>query len=227
VLRIAGWLLLIAGCYSPRFSEGAPCISDEYCPSPQRCVARMCSTDTAIDAPLPADAPLPIDAQLVDAPPPVDAPPIDAPPIDAPLPCTTDGIPTTCANPSILMCGTACWVRCTNAVNQATATAACTAWSGRLLEIENDTEHSCAQMAYAGVTGWLGLVQMPGQTVADAGWTWNGTRPAVFSTFARWQAGKPDDGTAGENGGEQCARMASDSWDDVECTQGHRFACER
>lgn len=229
---LAGWSMLIAGCYSPRLVEGAPCTSDEFCPIEQRCVAQRCSTDIVVDAAEPLGDTPAIDARLVDAAPVdalvIDALPIDAVPIDAAPPCTTDGLPSTCTNPQVLMCGTACWVRCANAATFATATAACTAWSGRLLEIESVAEQMCAQTAYTGVTGWLGLVQMQNQPAADAGWTWNNARPAVFTTFANWLTGKPDDGTPGENNDEQCGRMALDgTWDDVECNQGHRFACER
>jgi hypothetical protein len=230
VRYLVSWLGVVAGCYSPRLSEGAPCASDEYCPSPQRCVGGSCATSAAADAPAGDDAAVdavPVDAVPVDAVP-VDAVPVDAVPVDAPLPCTTDGLPSTCTNPMILMCGTACWVRCGNTASQTAATTACTAWSGRLLEIESAAEQSCAQTAYAGVTGWLGLIQMPNQASADAGWTWNGTRPLRVDIFQNWLTGKPDDGTQGENNDEQCARMATNgTWDDVECGQPHRFACER
>src|SRR5688500_1562071 len=85
VLRLAGWLVLFTSCYSPRLGEGAPCTSDESCPTPQRCLGGFCRAEAPSDAPVIEDA-LAIDAPSSDAAPidaiASDAALIDAPPID-------------------------------------------------------------------------------------------------------------------------------------------------
>jgi hypothetical protein len=225
VARSAVWIVtLVLGCYSPRLPEGAPCASDGDCPAPQRCVAGVsCGTGTASDASIDTAVDTAVaepDAFVVDAPPPIDAP--DAPPIDSAPVCVAAGLD--CPTATVFLCGSSCWAHCSTAKTRDAAATLCGAWGGHLGEIDDMAEQTCAAAKLQGAFAWIGGVQQPGQTSPDAGWTWNGTRPMVFQS---WAAGKPDDG-GGENGSEQCLNMQpSGPWDDVECNRAQAFFCER
>src|SRR5262245_28820622 len=100
VVRMAVVLaVMMAGCYAPRFPEGAPCEIDGDCPAPQRCSARVCSASAAPDASHDAMDDAAIDAGADAAPDtgvdPMDAlidTPVDvAAPVDSPLPCDLTG----------------------------------------------------------------------------------------------------------------------------------------
>jgi hypothetical protein len=72
---------------------------------------------------------------------------------------------------------------------------------------------------------WVGLFQVLPAALPRDGWTWNTTKPLVYTN---WLSGKPDDGDGNENGLEQCASMRPDGfWDDNSCTQTLDFLCER
>ena len=47
----ANALWLVAGCYSPSPGTGAPCASDQQCPSPLRCVANTCGGELTDGSP--------------------------------------------------------------------------------------------------------------------------------------------------------------------------------
>jgi Lectin C-type domain len=204
-------IALLAGCYSPRIQEGAPCDSPDECPTQLRCVQRTCQ----LRDPLPPDAG--VDAAEVDT-------AVDATPPDAMvLPCTTTGL--TCGGTAtVFMCGGHCWVHCTSAVTSTTADQACTGWQGALGQVDDATEESCV-IARIAATSWIGLSQSAAATTPGMDWTWNARTPLVYT---HWAAGKPDDGGNGENRSEQCGKLQTDGqWDDAVCTQANRFLCER
>lgn len=206
---VAAALALIAGCYSPRIREGAPCDSPDDCPIQLRCVQQTC--------------------QLRDPPPPdaeVDAPQdaaIDARPDAMVLPCTTAGL--TCGGTATaFLCSGHCWAHCTSAVTQPTAGQSCTGWQGALGQIDDAAEEACV-IGHIAATSWIGLSQRADAMAPGIGWMWNGEADLVYM---HWAAGKPDDGGGGEGGAEQCGKLQTNGqWDDAVCTQGNRFLCRR
>jgi lectin-like protein len=209
-----GPVLLVAACYVPVPPEGAPCQTDQECPTPQRCVANACSTHArTIDAAVVVDTAPAIDTAVV---------PTDAPP-DAMLPCTNTGLD--CPNGTVVIpCGTACYVLCKTAVAYSAAETSCHGWSGALAEIDDATQQQCLQQKLTGNT-WVGLQQLDTATTPGDGWTWNGVKPL---TFTHWQNGTPNDADGNENHSEQCAKMQTDgTWDDVPCTDRYPFFCGR
>lgn len=186
-----------------------PCKSSEQCPEPQRCVLGSCSLHA-----VPA-----IDARSAQ----MDAP-IDGAPIDAMRPpCTTAGLGCS-GTATMFTCGGNCWVRCTGNAPRETARAACAGWMGALGEIDDATEQGCVAGHVAAAT-WIGLIQSATATTPAAGWTWNGTTPVVYTT---WATGKPDDADNQENGAEQCGSIRIDgTWDDDNCGGSLNFLCER
>src|SRR5439155_7980950 len=101
------WALVLAGCFSTR-SDQFRCGVDADCEGGRTCDRGLC----IVTAPDP-DAITVTDAPIVDA-----------------TPCTTSGL--TCAGAAHLDCNGVCWVTCTDAVDQPTAAARCTAWGGAL-----------------------------------------------------------------------------------------------
>ena len=210
----AALLVLAAGCYSPRVPEGVACDSTRDCPSPQRCVLRLC---TLHDAPEP-DAAIPIDA------PDPDAAMIDAAP-DAPaLACTAAGL--TCgATATTFMCGGHCWVHCPTGATWNAASQACTGWMGALGAIDDATEQTCVE-GHVNAATWIGLRQSDAATAPAQGWNWN--TPATPVVYTHWQSGVPDDQDGSEDHDEQCAKIqANGTWDDVTCNAMTGFLCER
>lgn len=71
------WLVVLAGCYSPHASPGAPCATGDVCPSGLSCINGLCvlpGTQVIDDAPRdnspPIDSPVHVDAHVFeDAPP--------------------------------------------------------------------------------------------------------------------------------------------------------------
>jgi hypothetical protein len=209
----AAVLVLVAGCYSPRPPEGAPCDVTRDCPSLQTCVLGRCTLD---ELP-PNDAALPTDALDVDA-------MIDARPDAAPLPCTTVGL--ACGGTATTFeCGGHCWVRCTSNVTWNTASQACTGWQGALGQIDDATEQGCVAMRN-GTGTWVGLRQSDAATAVTSDWWWNTSATPVV--YMNWQRGAPNDEDGNENFEEQCAEIQSDdTWDDVSCGSTMPFLCER
>jgi hypothetical protein len=206
----AAVLALIAGCYSPRIREGAPCDSPDECPIQLRCVQRTCQ----LRDPPPPDAE--VDAPYVDA-------AIDAPPDAMVLPCTTAGL-TCSGTATAFLCSGHCWAHCTTAVSQPTAGQACTGWQGAPGQIDDAAEEACV-IGHIAATSWIGLSQRNDATAPGMGWTWNGKTDLVYT---HWAAGRPDDGGDGENRSEQCGKLlTSGQWDDAACTQANRFLCKR
>jgi hypothetical protein len=210
--RSAFLLGLLVGCYSPLASVGSPCDTTEQCPSAQHCAEGHC---VIVDPPE-VDAPPAEDAALVATP---DAA-IDAPP----LACSAAGLTCTGGTATTFTCGGNCWVRCTQHVTYDAAKTACLGWSGKLAQVDDATEQTCAAQ-HAPLDTWLGLVQAPAQTMPGMGWTWNGTTAPVYT---RWGQGEPNDDDDRENGSEQCGKMQQNgTWDDSPCTQTIAFFCER
>jgi len=216
VLASAMWLVGFAGCYSPStLPEGAPCQRTEQCPESQQCVLGSCSRS----AQSPVDArPTPPDAMT------------DAMTDAMPVPCNADGL--TCGGtPTVFLCGTQCWVKCTDAVSRATADTRCTGWTGALGEIDDASEQTCVASHIMTVQIWLGATQGAGAMAPNDKWTWNGdaTRPLDSNHYTSWTQGKPDDGTDNtENGEEQCAAIRpGGGWDDGGCTGPLPFFCRR
>jgi hypothetical protein len=201
-------IALLAGCYSPRPQEGAPCNAPEQCPTGQRCLLGSCRLHDP-----PADAE--VDAELDAA--------TDARPDAMVLPCTTTGL--TCGSTATAFpCGGHCWVYCPSTVTRLSAGQACTGWQGALGEVDDATEEMCVT-PHMTATSWIGLLQDNAATTPGMGWKWNGKTDVVYT---HWVNGKPDDGGGGEGGAEQCGKMQLDGqWDDASCTQGNRFLCER
>ena len=200
---------LLAGCYSPRLQEGAPCNSSDKCPTQQRCVLGSCRLHDP-----PADAE--VDAPEIDA-------VVDARPDAMVLPCTTTGL--TCGSTATAFaCGGHCWVYCPSSATWPSASQSCTGWQGALGQVDDAVEETCV-ISHITATSWIGLSQSDAATTPGMGWTWNGKTPVVYT---HWQSGKPDDGGGGEGGNEQCGKMQPDGqWDDATCAQGNRFLCER
>jgi Lectin C-type domain len=209
----AALLALVAGCFSPRPPEGAPCESPGDCPSLQHCVLGRCSSS---EAP-PIDA-----AELPDAA--NDAAPIDAMPDATPLACTAAGL--ACGGtPVVFTCGGHCWVRCPSNVNWNTASQACAGWQGALGQIDDATEQGCVAMRSSGAT-WIGLRQDDAAAAPAQGWGWNSA--AIPVVYSRWQPGTPDDQDGDEDRDEQCGKLQdNDTWDDVTCAAMSGFLCER
>lgn len=213
------WLLLawvtlasgFAGCYNPpSLQEGAPCQRSEQCPDPQRCVLGSCSLHD----------PPPVDAR---PPPPTDAM-IDAVVDAMPPPCSTAGL--SCGGTATMFaCGGHCWVKCTGAVLRVTAETACAGWTGALGEIDDATENGCVASHITTSAFWFGAVQGDAAATPDDKWTWNGTTPLVYTS---WATGKPDDADGVEDGMEQCGTIRpGGTWDDDSCNQPLGFFCER
>lgn len=202
-------IALLAGCYSPRPQEGAPCNAPEQCPTGQRCVLGSCRLR---DLPADADGGAPDSGAAVDA-------RLDA----MVLPCTADGL--TCGGGAMAFpCGGHCWVYCPTATTWTSASQSCTGWQGALGQVDDATEDTCAAAQIA-ADSWIGLSQSDPATTPGMGWTWNGKTPVVYT---HWVNGKPDDGDGRESGAEQCGKMQTDGqWDDAGCTQANRFLCER
>ncbi|HEX3475813.1 MAG TPA: C-type lectin domain-containing protein [Kofleriaceae bacterium] len=203
----AGVIALLAGCYSPRIQEGAPCSSPDECPAAQRCVQGTCRLRD-----LPADARAPeIDAA------------VDARPDAMVLACATTGL--TCGGTATAFpCGGHCWVYCPSAATWTDASQSCIGWQGALGQVDDAAEETCV-IAQITAQSWIGLSQSAAATTPGMGWTWNGKTPVVYT---HWVTGKPDDGDGRENGAEQCGKLQPDGqWDDAGCTQDNRFLCER
>jgi hypothetical protein len=202
-------IALLAGCYSPRAQEGAPCNAPEQCPTGQRCLVGACRlrdppADAELDAP---DGDAAVDARL------------DA----MVLPCTTTGL--TCGGTATAFpCGGHCWVSCPSTATWPDASQSCTGWQGALGQVDDLTEETCV-ISHITATSWIGLSQNDAATTPGMGWTWNGKTAVVYT---HWQSGKPDDGDGSEGGAEQCGKMQPDGqWDDAGCMQVNRFLCER
>ena len=149
VLASAMWWVGFAGCYNPSaLPEGAPCQRTEQCPESQQCVLGSCSrsAQSSVDA-----RPTPLDA-MADA-------MVDA----MPVPCNADGL--TCGGtPTVFLCGTQCWVKCTDMVPRAMADTRCTGWTGALGEIDDASEQTCVASHIMTVQIWLGS---PGSGVSQ------------------------------------------------------------
>lgn len=210
----AAVLALVAGCYSPRAPEGAPCELARECPSPQTCVLGRCSLDD-----LPVDAAVAIDAVEVDA-----AIPVDAPPDALVLPCTAAGL--SCGGTATtFQCGGHCWVRCPSNASWNTASQACAGWQGALGKIDDATEQTCVAMR-VNTNTWIGLRQNDAATAPAQDWWWNTAATPVV--FTHWQQNVPDDDGGNEDLDEQCGKMQGDGfWDDVRCGDTTPFLCER
>jgi len=63
-MRWSVLVTLLAGCFAPTAPTGAPCDTDDHCPSDQRCVAGACQKGTA-----PVDGSLGNDGMTIDGPP--------------------------------------------------------------------------------------------------------------------------------------------------------------
>jgi hypothetical protein len=166
-----------------------------------------CQIDVPRDATVEVDAPMPdtsIDATV--------------------LPCDVAGF--TCGvGAKVFMCGTTCFARCNAQVTNAVAQTRCAAWSGKLAELADATTNACVTAQIAAIS-WIGLAQSAGAATPAEGWTWNGTTPV---TFTSWAAARPDDAGGGENGQEQCGALSTNgTWDDDPCGfQGLAFVCQR
>ncbi|HEX8107827.1 MAG TPA: C-type lectin domain-containing protein, partial [Kofleriaceae bacterium] len=217
VLASAMWLVGFAGCYNPSaLPEGAPCQRSEQCPEPQQCVLGSCSRS----------APPPVDAHPT---PPPDAQMIDAMVDAMPVPCDADGL--TCGGtPTVFLCGTQCWVKCTDLVSRATAETRCTGWTGALGEIDDATENGCVTMKISTATFWFGAIQGAGAMTPGDKWTWNGDATKLFNStrYINWGTNKPDDADGNEDGAEQCGTIRpGGTWDDEGCNGSLGFFCRR
>jgi hypothetical protein len=209
-------LVGLAGCYNPpALQEGAPCQRSEQCPDPQECVLGSCSQHAAASP----------DAQPA---PPPDAR-LDAM-IDAmPVPCVPTGLDCGGATPTMITCGTQCWMKCTNLVMRDAAETAYTGWGGALGEIDDPTEQSCVAAKVVNANFWLGAIQAnTGAALPADKWTWNGDPTRLLNNYNNWDVGKPDDADGVESGQEQCATIRpGGAWDDDGCGQMLGFFCRR
>jgi hypothetical protein len=215
VLASAMWWVGFAGCYDPStLPEGAPCQRTDQCPESQQCVLGSCSRS----------AQSPVDARST----PPDAM-ADAMVDAMPVPCNADGL--TCGGaPTVFLCGTQCWVKCTDTVSRTAADTRCTGWTGALGEIDDASEQTCVASHIMTVQIWLGATQGAGAMTPNDKWTWNGdaTRPLDSNHYNNWAQGKPDDAGGVEDGQEQCAAMLpGGGWDDDPCDQLQGFFCRR
>jgi hypothetical protein len=124
---------------------------------------------------------------------------------------------------TVAPCGTeACLAFCPQAASETAARISCTApWC--IVTISDISENECIRVGIQGIVSWIGYVQSPNQTAADAGWSWTcGT-----GSLVNWATGEPNDGLDGvENGEEQCAWMAGDgTWADDKCGNPFPFVC--
>jgi hypothetical protein len=216
ILAAVMWLVGFAGCYNPsRLQDGAPCERTEQCPESQECVAGSCSLS----------APAPVDARPT---PPPDARMTDAMADAMVVPCIADGL--SCGGTATpFMCGTQCWVKCTDTVSRATAETRCTGWTGALGEIDDAAENGCVAMKIGTAAFWFGAIQLNGAMTPDDKWTWNGDATQAMK-YTNWATGKPDDADGNEDGMEQCGTIRpGGTWDDDSCNPpvGLGFFCRR
>ncbi|MBA3538105.1 MAG: C-type lectin domain-containing protein [Deltaproteobacteria bacterium] len=139
--------------------------------------------------------------------------------------CTTTGL--ACAGTTSIVETTACWVACSEVVDQPTAKARCTSWGGRLAPLQTQADQDVvATMLFASQANWIGFEQADGQVLAFSGWSWNndGANPS----FTNWGAAQPNDGDTVENAAEQCAYMSNvGTWQDSACLGTLKFSCRR
>jgi hypothetical protein len=155
----------------------------------------------------------------------IDAAP-DAPP-DA-VTCPTLAVACPAGITTMVICNNACWASCTAQGDEPTASAACTAWGGRLAPLQTQADQDCVHLTvFPGAASWIGFEQSAGATTLTGGWTWNSD--GITPSFTNWSGGQPNDGADGvENGEEQCAYMSNPSgaWQDTACsTLLFNFSC--
>jgi hypothetical protein len=129
--------------------------------------------------------------------------------------------------------GRATVVRCTGtaqeALDRATAVAACAAWGGTLASVRDATEENCLE-SIVPIQGnaWIGLVQAAGAAMPADDWTWLDGLPLGYT---HWFSGEPNDADGIENDSEQCGMIYSPSigsgWNDAECSKSLQIACSR
>lgn len=140
--------------------------------------------------------------------------------------CTTAGL--TCAGVATAhVCGSACWVGCSDLVDEATAENRCTAWqtTADVSAFRSSSDTSCFRSnIQATGDAWIGFVQQSSAQSVSYGWRWIGDSQSP--NYTNWASGQPNDGDGNENGAEQCAIISNgDSWQDVACSQTNSFSC--
>ena len=159
----------------------------------------------------------------------VDAAPDAAPDLGS---CNTTALTCLGGTPVAVTCNGGCWVKCQQGVpvaNQATASAQCAAWGGKLAPIRVQADNDCvATTLFLGQASWIGFEQNATATTKTAGWTWN--NDGIAEAYTNWSGGQPNDNDGTENGEEQCAYMPTvGTWQDIPCGDGglFRFSCRR
>jgi hypothetical protein len=167
-----------------------------------------------------------------------DGPTADAAPDDAaidaaPFVCSFPGVQCPGNQPLVMLtCGVPaeCWVGCVNGDLQTFAQAMqfCTNLGMTIGAFDSAADETCVRNAGINGSIMLGITQLANQLNPDEGWIrLSDNMPAPY---VNWDTGQPNDGTAGENGEEQCAASNSmGRWQDVACAalSSARWICRR
>lgn len=195
----SGWLVLLAGCYSPSITPGAPCGPGDACPRELVCRAGRCEPPSAGgDGGLETAADAPRDAQP------------DATGADA-LACPIDFAPLPGSPGCYRVVPTQrIW---TEAADDCVA-------AGGYLAIPDDEVERAALFAAGGVTTWLGLHDRDteGTFVTVLG---------AAATYLPWATGEPNNGNDMTPEGQDCVQFfLTDELDDDFCSRLKNYVCE-